>query len=141
MSVTDNAPQAELVPTDAPQADNQDSSKTKTEIQALSADVAALRAVVDGLPAQVVNLLLAGHNLAGFPDDMGIPKEYQLGQAYQNYMVWSANMGTSRALQSPENLLFLATMMDAMAVAESDPVAKLNAAQKALDDMKRALRG
>ncbi len=110
-------------------------------IAALKSEVAALRVAIDSIPAQVSANLLFGKNIGGFPDDMGQPKEYQLGQAAQNYFIWPAMMGAGRALQSPENLLFMAVMLDAMSQAGPDPISRVNAAQAALAAVKQQLRG
>jgi hypothetical protein len=114
---------------------------SKADVEALRNEVANLHAEVQNIPTQVVSTLLAGKNLAGFPDDMGLPKEFQLGQPAQNYFVWSANMGATRALQSPENLFLIAVMLDAMSQAGADPVARMQAAQAALDNAKRTIHG
>lgn len=87
---------------------------------------------------EVVKQLLTGTNLAGLPDDMGLPADQQLGKALQNYFVWSAHNGTSWALQSAENWLLVAVMLDAMNGA-ADPAAKIAAAQQAAADLRRTL--
>lgn len=90
--------------------------------------------------AAVVERLLASKGLAGYPDDMGLPAEFQLGQPLQNYFVWSARNGAAWALSSPEVLLGMAAAWDAMASATT-PAGRVSAAQKALDDLKRTLHG
>jgi hypothetical protein len=70
---------------------------------------------VQSIADAVVARIFDGGNFGSLPNDMGLPAEFQLGRAAQNFYIWSARRGVEWAFQQPETLLYIATILDAMA--------------------------